>query len=898
MVRLRSDVRTNEIRSRFLEFFQARDHALVDSASLISEDKSLLFTVAGMVPFVPYMLGEVPPPWQRATSVQKCVRTGDIEEVGKTTRHLTFFQMNGNFSFGDYFKQGAIELAWEFVTGAQQDGNLGFDQDKVWVTVFQDDDEAARLWREVAGLPAERIQRRGIKDNFWSTGQPGPAGPCSEIYIDRGPNYGAEGGPVVDEDRFLEIWNLVFMEVERGAGGAKENYPILGELDKKNIDTGMGLERVALLLQGADNIYEIDEVLPVINCAENLSGRRYGSEPAADVRLRVVADHVRAGLMLIGDGVTPSNEARGYVLRRLLRRAIFSMRLLGVTDPVFPELFTTAKNAMAASYPHLEAEWDRISATAYREEEAFRRTLTGGSAILDLAIERARAKAAAMLDGAAAFQLHDTYGFPIDLTLEIASDQGLAVDQQGFTDLMRQQRERARADAAAKKTGHAETAVYQELAQQGGPTSFTGYDQSENRATVVALLQDGQPVPMATAPANVEVILDATPFYGEAGGQLADQGVIELDSGAVIDVDDVQRPLSRLYVHHGRLLEGTVAVGESGLARIDRSRRLAITRAHTATHLVHQVLREELGSTAQQAGSENSPGRMRFDFRYGQGLSEATMSQIEGRTNQLLAEDLEVTNQVMPLDQARQLGAIALFGEKYGEQVRVVKIGGDWSIELCGGTHLERTGQLGRVSLLGESSIGSGIRRIEALVGDSAYQHQAKEHALVAQLTDLLKVHPDQLTDRISQLVSRLKQADKELAALRGQRVLAAAKALAQGARQLGPTRLVTARVEDGTLADDLRALALDVRERLGANQPAVVAVGSKDPATGRAAVVVALNQMAVELGLKAGNLIKTASRVLGGGGGGKPELAQGSGADGEALDKAWAGIVDDIEGS
>ncbi|MDR2454733.1 MAG: alanine--tRNA ligase, partial [Bifidobacteriaceae bacterium] len=442
-------MRTSEIRRRFLNFFEQRGHVGVPSASLISQDPSLLFTVAGMVPFIPYMLGEVPAPWPRAASVQKCLRTGDIEEVGRTTRHATFFQMNGNFSFGDYFKRGAIELAWELVTGSQADGCLGFDPDQIWVTVYLDDDEAAALWRRVAGLPEARIQRRGQKDNFWSTGQPGPAGPCSEIYVDRGPDFGRDGGPVADEDRFLEIWNLVFMEFERGAGGAKTDYPLLGELEQKNIDTGMGLERVAFLLQDAANLYEIDEVVPVIRRAEELARRSYGADAEADVRFRVVADHVRSGLMLIGDGVTPSNEGRGYVLRRLLRRVVRSMRLLGVEEPVFPELFGVSKDCMKASYPELEADWARILGTAASEEESFLRTLEAGSTILDGAIAGAKRAGAKALSGADAFQLHDTYGFPIDLTLEIAGEQGLSVDQEAFRSLMRLQRERARADAAA-----------------------------------------------------------------------------------------------------------------------------------------------------------------------------------------------------------------------------------------------------------------------------------------------------------------------------------------------------------------------------------------------------------------------------------------------------------------
>ncbi|MDR1442564.1 MAG: alanine--tRNA ligase [Bifidobacteriaceae bacterium] len=889
-------MRTSEIRNRFLAYFEDRDHAVVPSASLISQDPSLLFTVAGMVPFIPYMLGEVPPPWPRATSVQKCLRTGDIEEVGKTTRHGTFFQMNGNFSFGDYFKREAIAYAWELVTGAVADGFLGFDPDKIWVTVYHEDDEAAALWRSVAGLPSERIQRRGVKDNFWSTGQPGPAGPCSEIYVDRGSKFGPDGGPVVDEDRFLEIWNLVFMEFERGSGGAKDDYPLLGELERKNIDTGMGLERVAYLLQDAANLYEIDEVMPVIRRTEELTKRSYGADPEADVRMRVIADHVRSGLMVISDGVTPSNEGRGYVLRRLLRRAVRSVRLLGVEEPVFPELFEVSKNAMMASYPELGRDWKRISATAIAEEESFLRTLAGGSAILDVAITQTKAAGRPALSGQDAFQLHDTYGFPVDLTLEIAAEQGLAVDQQAFRTLMKEQKERARADAAAKKTGHADTSLYQELAGQIGLTDFTGYTAFESAGRVLAVIKEGQGIPLAQAPASVELVLDKTPFYAEAGGQLADQGTIEFESGAVFEVDDVQRPIRGLTVHRGRLTEGTLATGDLGYGRIDVERRRAISRAHTATHMVHQSLREHLGSTATQAGSENAPSRLRFDFRYGTGVPQSVLGEIEERVNSVLAEDLEVTEELMPLDKARELGAMALFGEKYGEIVRVVSIGGDWSRELCAGTHMRRSGELGRVSLLGEASIGSGVRRVEALVADGAYAHQAKEHLLVSQLTEVLRVRPDELVDRVGSLVAKLKEADRALGAMRAAKLAEQAPVLAAAARTVAGVRLVTATVADAA-PDDLRNLAVDIRSRLGDHEPVVVALGARDPDSGRGSLAVAANGPAQAAGHKAGALVGLASKVLGGGGGGKPALAQGGGTDGSKLEDAWAAIAAAVTG-
>ena len=891
-------MRTADIRQRWLDYFAERDHTVVPSASLISPDPSTLFTIAGMVPFIPYMTGQQTAPWKRATSVQKCVRTLDIEEVGKTTRHGTFFQMNGNFSFGDYFKEEAIGYAWDLVTGPVSEGKYGFDPDTIWVTVFHDDDEARQLWKSVAGLPDERIQSRGMRDNFWSTGARGPAGPCSEIYVDRGPAYGAEGGPVVDEDRYIEIWNLVFMQYERADGGTKDSFPLLGELKQKNIDTGMGLERVAYLLQGVDNMYEIDEVFPVITAAQELSGKQYGASTTDDVRMRVVADHIRSSLMLIGDGIRPSNEGRGYVLRRLLRRSVRAMRLLGVDEPSLPHLFPASRDAMQASYPNLGLEFDRLSAIAYAEEDAFRRTLVSGTTILDTAVRNAKVAAgesgAPRLGGEEAFALHDTYGFPIDLTLEMASEQGVTVDETAFRSLMQAQRDRARADAIGKRTGGADKAAYEVLqGTLGKAVEFVGYTESTARVSVVGLVVDGVPGPAATAPASVEIVLDRTPFYAEAGGQLADHGTIVLDGGATIEVDDVQAPIKGLSVHRGRLVDGTATLGEPGTATIDRARRKAISRAHSATHMIHKALQESLGKDATQAGSENAPSRIRFDFRASQAIPQGVLGEIEERVNTQLAEDLEVTEQIMNIDEARALGAMALFGEKYGDRVRVVSIGDDWSRELCAGTHVKRSGQLGLVTLLGEASIGSGVRRVDALVGDGAYGFQAKEHALVGQLTGMLNVRTDELPERIGGLLSRLKETEKELASLRQGQLLAAAGTLAASAEVLGGARVVVHDAGAVASADDLRALALDIRGRLSDAAPSVVAIGgvSKD----RPLVVIVTNASARDRGLKAGALAKAASATLGGGGGGKDDMAQGGGQDAAALPVALTGVRDGV---
>ncbi|MFE7119758.1 alanine--tRNA ligase, partial [Streptomyces sp. NPDC057654] len=877
-----------EIRRRWLRFFEERGHHVVPSASLIADDPTLLLVPAGMVPFKPYFLGEVKAPWQRATSVQKCVRTPDIEEVGKTTRHGTFFQMCGNFSFGDYFKEGAITYAWELLTSSVADGGYGLDPEKLWITVYLDDDEAERIWREVVGVPAERIQRLGKSENYWSMGVPGPCGPCSEINYDRGPEFGAEGGPAVNDERYVEIWNLVFMQYERGAGDGKEDFPILGDLPSQNIDTGLGLERLAMILQGVRNMYETDTLRVVMDKATDLTGVAYGAEAASDVSLRVVADHLRTSVMLIGDGVTPGNEGRGYVLRRIMRRAIRNMRLLGATEPVVAELVDTVIKTMGQQYPELLTDRKRIETVALAEEAAFLKALKGGTNILDTAVTETKAAGGRVLAGEKAFLLHDTWGFPIDLTLEMAAEQGLSVDEDGFRRLMKEQRERAKADAKAKKTGHADLSAYREIADDSGATDFTGYTLTENESTVVGLLVDGVPSPAAAEGDEVEVILDRSPFYAEGGGQLADTGRIRLETGAVIEVRDVQKPVPGVHVHKGVVQVGEVVVGTAAHAAIDVKRRRAIARAHSATHLTHQALRDALGPTAAQAGSENSPGRFRFDFGSPNAVPGTVLTDVEQRINDVLSRELDVQAEVMSIDDAKKQGAIAEFGEKYGERVRVVTIG-DFSKELCGGTHVHNTAQLGLVKLLGESSIGSGVRRVEALVGADAYNFLAKEHTVVAQLTDLVKGRPEELPEKISGMLAKLKDAEKEIERYRAEKVLQAAAGLAEGAKDVRGVALAAGRVPDGTSADDLRKLVLDVRGRIQGGRAAVVALFTV--ANGRPLTVIATNDAARDRGLKAGDMVRTAAKTLGGGGGGKPDVAQGGGQNPEAVDEAIAAV-------
>ena len=845
------------------------------SASLIADDPNLLLVNAGMVPFKPYFLGEVTPPYARATSVQKCVRTLDIDEVGKTTRHASFFQMCGNFSFGDYFKEGAIALAWELLTRPIADGGYGFPEEKLWVTVYLDDDEAADIWHKQIGVPKERIQRRDMADNFWSMGVPGPCGPCSEIYYDRGPAYGAEGGPIADENRYLEIWNLVFMQNERGAGGGKDSYPILGELPAKSIDTGLGLERTAALLQGVENIYEIDTTIKILNRASELTGVKYGSSEKSDVALRVIADHARTSAMLIGDGVTPGNEGRGYVLRRMMRRTIRNMRLLGSMDPIMSELTVAAIGAMGPQYPELVSDKNRILSVSVSEEESFLQTLKSGTQIFDLASVALKKSKATVLPGDEVFKLHDTYGFPFDLTLEMAREEGLEVDEEGFRRLMKEQKDRAKADAKAKKSGHTDVSVYKAIADKSGKSEFIGYAHLSSESKLTGIVVDGVGVSSASEGDDVDIVLNRTPFYAEGGGQLADGGRITLSNGAVVEIDDVQAPVPGLSVHRGRVISGSIEVGSEALAEIDIERRHAISRAHTATHMVHKAFREILGETATQAGSENSPGRFRFDFPATGSVPVSVLNDVESRVNTLLLDNLEVTAESMSQAKAKELGAMALFGEKYGDVVRVVSVG-DWARELCGGTHVSRSGQLGVIKLLSESSIGAGVRRVEALVGVDAYKFLAREHILLNSLTDLIKgARTEELPERISDLLNKMKDIEKELATVRSAQALSQVGDLAKTAKIINGISYVSSVMADGVSGDDLRKIALDLRER---ESKAVVALISSNE--GKPVLVVATSEEARAHGVKAGALVKIGSTVLGGGGGGKDDFAQGGGTD------------------
>jgi alanyl-tRNA synthetase len=893
-------VQTHEIRKRFLDHFVKAGHTEVPSASVILDDPNLLFVNAGMVQFVPYFLGARTPPYPTATSIQKCIRTPDIDEVGITTRHNTFFQMAGNFSFGDYFKREAIELAWTLLTGSVEQGGYGLDPERIWTTVYFDDDEAVRLWQEIAGLPAERIQRRGMEDNYWSMGIPGPCGPSSEIYYDRGEEFGVGGGPIANEDRYVELWNLVFMQSERGEGTSKTDFEILGPLPRKNIDTGMGVERVAFVLQGVHNVYETDLLRPVIDAVAARAPRPYDAgNHDDDVRYRIIADHSRTAAILIGDGVTPGNDGRGYVLRRLLRRVIRSARLLDIEGPIVGDLMATVRDAMGPSYPELVTDFDRIARIAVAEETAFNRTLAAGSKLFDEVASTTKATGAKSISGSDAFTLHDTYGFPIELTLEMASEAGLQVDEVGFRELMAEQRRRAKADAAARKHAHADLTAYRELVD-AGPTEFTGFDELSSEARILGIFVDGKRVPVVTHGGDgadrVELVLDRTPLYAESGGQIADEGTISgtgAGESARAAVTDVQKIAKTLWVHRVNVESGEFVEGDTVIAAVDPQWRRGATQGHSGTHMVHAALRQVLGPNAVQAGSLNRPGYLRFDFNWQGPLTEEQRTQIEEVTNQAVQADFEVHTFTEQLEKAKAMGAIALFGESYPEQVRVVEIGGPFSLELCGGTHVHNSAQIGPVTILGESSVGSGVRRVEAYVGLDSFRHLAKERALMAGLASSLKVPSEEVPARVANLVERLRAAEKELERMRLASARAAAGNAAAGAERIGNVRVVAQRMSGGMTAADLRSLVGDIRGKLGSD-PAVVALIAEGEG-GSVPYAVAANPAAQDLGIRANDLVKQLAAPVDGRGGGKADLAQGSGKDPAGIDAALDAVRSEI---
>jgi alanyl-tRNA synthetase len=858
----------NALRRAFTKYFVDHGHLDVASAGLIPHHpRAPLFTNAGMNQFIPFFLGEEPPPYPRATSIQKCVRIrgkhDDIDLVGRTTRHLTFFEMLGNFSFGDYFKELAIPLAWELLTSV-----FGLDGDRLWVTVYRDDDAAAAIWRDVIGVPVERIQRMG-EDNFWEMGETGPCGPSSEIYYDRGPDWGPGGGPAGGggEERFVELWNLVFMQFDRQVDAS------LIPLPKPNIDTGAGLERVLMILQDVPSIWETDVLRPIIGEAERLTGQTYGKQPDVDVSLRILADHTRSVVFLIGDGVFPSNEDRGYVLRRLIRRAVRQAYTLGVDRPVTPDLVASCVAVMGDAYPNLRTSQEFITGVAEREEARFRATLRAGLAMLETELSAGQPA----VSGEVAFRLHDTHGFPIELTREIAGERGATVDEAGFDAAMARQREQSKQPGRAAVAGGSDQVdSYRGILEEHGPTRFVGYTEETATATVVAVLPAADPdgSDKSNDAARFEIFLDVTPFYAEGGGQVGDTGVIETDSGRarVLDTTYAAPGLTR---HVARVEEGLIRPGQAATASIDAERRAAIRRNHTATHLVHWALRAVLGDHVKQQGSLVAPDRLRFDFtHYGPVTAEET-ALVEDLVNGRILADQDVAVTVMGKQDADDAGAIAFFADKYGEEVRVVRAGAD-SIELCGGTHVGRLGQIGPFEIISESSIGSNLRRIEATTGTATLARLRQAERTISTAAELLRATPDELTTAVEKKLADYRDLEAKVRSSEQAALSERAKTILANVSD----GYVVARV-DGVPQDRLRELALLVRQ-LG-EVPTVVLGGTPDGA--KAALVALVAKGATPT---APELIAGAARTVGGGGGGKnPEQAMAGGRDASRLDEA-----------
>lgn len=860
---------SNQIRKTFTDFFVERDHVLRPSASLIPTDPTLLLTNAGMVPFKPYFLGEETAPWNRATSIQKCARTVDIDIIGTTTRHFSFFEMLGNFSFGDYFKESAIPWSYELLTEG-----FGIDPERLWFTVYEDDDAAADIWTDAVGVPAERVQRGG-KDNFWQMGVPGPCGPSSELFYDKGPAFGEEGGPIGGgEERFVELWNLVFMQNIQD-----DPYHVVGELPAKNIDTGMGIERIAAVLQDVPTVFQVDTVWPVLQAAARYAGVTYGTSEETDVSLRLLADHGRTVTFLIADGVVPSNDGRGYVLRRVLRRAVrhaWQLRPDAGKELIFPALAETTIDVMSRAYPELVDRRDLILAAVEREEQRFRHTIASGVELLDEELEHLEGDT---LPGNVAFKLHDTFGFPVELTSEISAEKGVEVDTEGYEREMQAQRERAR---AAWKGGDMAAAaeVYRSLADDLGLTTFTGYEAERDRGRVLAILVEGEQVESLDEGRTAEVFFDRTPFYAEAGGQVGDTGLVETET-SVATVTDTQHAIQGLHGHRVKVVSGTLRVGQEAELAIDSPRREGIRKSHTGTHVLHWALRSVLGDHATQAGSLVEDGRLRFDFANFSGLSDEELADVEWQANRRLISNSEVSTTITTRDKAKEMGALAFFGDKYGETVRVVRIG-DYSVEFCGGTHTRTAGQVGPLIVTSESSIGSNLRRVEALTGENAYRQLSEIRSRLQTTGRMLRVPLAQVPERVEALLERIAGLEDRLEAEARQRRGDLAAELAADAESVGDHRLVVA--DAGDLAPgDLRQLALDTRNRIGGS--ALVVVGSRN--NGKGALVAAATPDLPPLGISAGELAGEGAAVMGGGGSRDPELAQAGGPNGTALPQA-----------
>ncbi len=862
---------TRDIRARFVEFFEQRGHQRVPSSSLVPNDPTLLLTNAGMNQFKPYFRGEQTPPFDRAVTIQKCMRAGgkhnDIDQVGRTARHLTFFEMLGNFSFGDYYKSEACRWGWELVTEG-----YGIDVDRLWATVYETDDEAFDIWADEVGVPRDRIIRRGKEDNFWSMGVAGPCGPCSEIFCDLGPDFGEATGPEGNEDRYVEIWNLVFMQNE-----CNSQIEPVGELPKKNIDTGAGLERIAMVLQETPTVFETDLLAGLIERASELTDKSYGHDERDDIALRIIADHARSVAFMLTDGILPGNEERGYVLRLIMRRAIRHARLLGRDEPVLDRMLDATVELMGDAYPELTERKDLALEVAEREEERFDQTLKQGSALLEDEIERLRKEGAKELTGDIAFRLHDTWGFPVDITTEIAIESGMTIDRAGFDRLMTQQRERARAARKGDEAGLAADAALV-LADATGATEFVGYEHLDADAKVIAIVGAGASQAVAHEGDEVEVVIDRTPFYAEGGGQVGDRGWIKGANGRA-DVLDTQRIVAGVTGHRVKISSGEIAVGDEVAAEVDRRWRTGAERAHTATHILHWVLRSRLGEHAHQAGSLVEPGRLRFDFNHFDALGDQRVSEIADELQQRVLTDDAVRSFETTYEFARSIGAMAIFGEKYGDFVRVVEVG-EYSKELCGGTHVPHTSRIGVVAVTSEGSVGANLRRIEALVGEEGLEHLRRRASALEQIAASLKTTPDEVAERVEKLVTAQKDMERRLSAEQRKSVAEDAASLADDAIDVNGSRLLVLR-RDGDV-DALRSLAQTLKGRLGSG---IVILGTAQ--AGRANLIGAVTKDLVEKGVSARDILAVGSKLLGGGGGGKPDLAISGGPAADKLDDA-----------
>ncbi len=858
------------IRRTFLDFFEERGHRRHDSVPLIPSDPTLLLTIAGMVPFKPYFMGDAEPPTPRATSFQKCVRTNDIENVGRTTRHLTFFEMLGNFSFGDYFKREAIAWAWELSTQA-----YGFDPERIWATVYTEDDESEEIWLTETDIPAARIQRLGAEDNYWWTHNAGPGGPNTELYYDRGDAFGEAGGPAVNDERYLEFYNVVFMQHELAQDGT-----ILGDLPRQNVDTGMGLERMAVILQDVPDVFGTDLLRPMVDRAVEVTGATYGQDDERDVSLRVIAEHARVSAMLIADGVLPSKEGRGYVLRRLLRRAVRHAHLLGFDGDVMGPMIDQVIETMSPGYPELEQQRALVTRVAAAEQDDFSRRISAGLQMVDEALDAARAEDSTALPADVAFRLHDTFGFPVDLTAEIAEDAGFSLDREAFDGLMEEQRARARAGAKSNDGG-VPVDAYRDAAAAVGATDFVGYGELEAEATLGALLTPSGAVVTASEGDEVEVVMARTPFYAEGGGQVGDVGLLETDTGR-LEVYDTQEAIEGLTTHRARVVAGEVRPGQDVRAVVDGGRRVATSRAHSATHVLHATIRELLGDHAQQAGSLVQPGRLRFDFPHFESVSGDELATIEATINDRVVRNPNVLTEVMSIDEAKAAGATANFGDKYGQTVRVVSIG-DFSKELCGGTHVPSGATIGSIVIVREESIGSNTRRVEALTGPDAFAYLSGERMVADEIARLLGTRTDEAVERVRGLMERLKVAEKELDKARSASIATEAAGIADAAERIDGLAVVT-HAAAGLTNDQLRQLASEVRGRLA--ERAVVVVGTTTD-DGKAQMICTLTADLVDAGVEARPILHPAAQVVGGGAGGKGDMAQAGGKDGARLAEA-----------